>query len=202
MHLTTETAFDLLDGRLDKEEEVFWTGHVKTCDTCADDVLQLRQLQIDLKRQHLINASERDLETALHIFPLAKRQTDSSVRSVVARIVFNSFLQPATAGIRGTSPEPVYQFVLRDEEFDIHIKIWGDEKNRQIRGQLLPRSGTEFVQAAECHLLYKGARLQSTTTDETGEFQFTDVPEGDLNLQVDLPGLTIVGSLNIQDTEH
>jgi hypothetical protein len=28
-----------------------------------------------------------------------------------------------------------------------------------------------------------------------GEFHFTDVPEGDLSLQIDLPNLTVIGSL-------
>jgi len=200
MHLTTETAFDLLDGRLETEQEAFWKSHMKVCDACANEVRQLQQLEIDLKRQHLTSASERDLERAVRIFPLAEQQAETSIRSIVARIVFNSFLEPTTAGTRGASPEPLHHFVLRDEEFDIHIKIFGEGKHRRIHGQLLPVGGKEFCQPAQCHLLHKGARIQSTTTDETGEFHFTEVAEGDLNLQVDLPGLTIVGSLNTQDT--
>jgi hypothetical protein len=118
----------------------------------------------------------------------------TDVRSVVARIVFDSFREPVITGFRG-SVGPARRFILRDEEFDIHIKIWGDENHKEIRGQVLPRSGKEFAQPAQCHLLRKGARFQSTTTSETGEFQFDEVPPGELTLQVDLPGLTIVGSL-------
>jgi hypothetical protein len=117
-------------------------------------------------------------------------------RRIVAKIVFDSFRDPAISGFRGSCPEPVRRFILRDEEYDIHIRIWGDDDHRQIHGQLLPRSGTGFAQPAQCHLLRGGARFQSTSTNETGEFHFEDVPAGDLNLQVDLPGLTIVGSLN------
>jgi len=117
-------------------------------------------------------------------------------RTVVARIIFDSFFEPRVRRVRGGSAGPARQFILRDEEYDIHIKISGDEKCTQIRGQLLPRSGKEFAQPAQCHLLCNGARLQSTTTNETGEFHFDEIPAGDLNLQVDLPGLTIVGSLN------
>src|SRR5262249_156031 len=115
---------------------------------------------------------------------------------VVARIVFDSFRYPAITGFRGSSPEPARRFILRDEEYDIHIKIWGDDDKKEVHGQVLPRSGTQFPQPAQCHLLRKGSRFQSTTTTETGEFHFQDIPAGDLNLQVDLPGLTIVGSLN------
>src|SRR5262249_3733488 len=118
----------------------------------------------------------------------------TDVRSVSARTVFDSFRWPVITGFRG-SVGPARRFILRDEEFDIHIKIWGEESRRQIRGQVLPRSGKDFAQPAQCHLLRQGTRFLSTTTNETGEFYFDEVPAGDLTLQVDLPGLTIVGSL-------
>jgi hypothetical protein len=117
-------------------------------------------------------------------------------RFVVAKIVFDSFRDPGITGLRGSSPESARRFILRDEEYDIHIRIWGDDDRKQIHGQLLPRSGTGFAQPAQCHLLRNGVRFRSTSTNDTGEFHFEDVPEGDLNLQADLPGLTIVGSLN------
>jgi len=44
--------------------------------------------------------------------------------------------------------------------------------------------------------LRNGEELQAATADTLGEFNFTDVPEGDLNLQVDLPYLTIIGALS------
>lgn len=102
--------------------------------------------------------------------------------------------------IRGHSGDSGRQLVLRDDEFDIHIKIWTDETGRRIHGQLLPRGGKEFAQPVQCHLLHGGARFQSTRTDETGEFNFNEVPEVGLTLQVDLPDVTIVGSLDIPQT--
>lgn len=152
-----------------------------------------------MQRQHCAGASERDLQSARRIFPSIELQSRPRFWPVKAKAVFNGFLQSAIAGIRGASPEPVRQFILRDEEFDIHIKISGHEDCRCIHGQLLPRDGKEFPPPARCHLLRNGVRIQSTGTDETGEFQFDEVPEGGLYLQVDLTGLTIVGSLNTQD---
>ena len=88
---------------------------------------------------------------------------------------------------------------MRAEEFDIHIKIWGELNHKQMLGQLLPRSGDDFVHSARFHLLRNGERLESTAVDETGEFHFTDVPEGDLSLQIDLPNLTVIGALNVRE---
>jgi hypothetical protein len=135
--------------------------------------------------------------------PLDKDQQVFRERHKLCKICAKDVLQlagPAMAGVRAGRPGKARHLVLRDEEFDIHIKIWGDENRRKIRGQLLPRSGSQFVEPAQCHLLRHGARFQSTTTDETGEFHFSGVPEGDLTLQIDLPDLTIVGSLNVEDT--
>ena len=85
----------------------------------------------------------------------------------------------------------------RAEEFDIHLKIWGDQNHRQLMGQLLPRKVMGFASAARFHLMRNGERLESTGTDEMGEFHFTDLPEGALSLQIDLPNLTVIGSLNV-----
>jgi hypothetical protein len=102
------------------------------------------------------------------------------------------------AGVRG-STQSARQLVMRAEEFDIHIKIWGDGEQKRMLGQLLPRSGMLFGRTARFHLLRNGERIESTTTDEMGEFQFPAVPEGDLSLQIDLPNLTVIGALNVED---
>jgi len=89
---------------------------------------------------------------------------------------------------------------MRAEEFDIHIKIWGERERRQLLGQLLPRSGKDFVHTARFHLLRNGERIETTEVDDVGEFHFTNIPEGDLSIQMDLPHLTMIGALNVRET--
>lgn len=194
MHLNSETALDFVEGRLQTDQIVFWTQHISTCAACTQDVANWRKLGTGLKRSHLVSAPNQDLEKALHIFPSASADRPKQ-RSVLASIVFDSFQQPAFAGARGAAAQ-TRQLVLRAEEFDIHVKIWGEHDHRQLLGQVLSRSGHEFVGAARFHLLRNGERLESTAVDEVGEFHFTDVPEGDLSLQIDLPNLTVIGALN------
>ena len=119
------------------------------------------------------------------------------MRSVLASIVFDSFLQPAFSGARGVA-SAARQLVMHAEEFDIHVKIWGDDNHRQMLGQLLPRSREDFVQRARFHLLRNGERIETTAVDDMGEFHFIDVPEGNLSLQIDLPNLTVIGALNVK----
>jgi hypothetical protein len=196
MHLNAEAALDYIESRLDQEQIAFWERHIETCIECAENIRQWRQLRMDLKRTHLVSAPKQDVEQAFHVFR-PQRAAGATIRSIVAAVVFDSFLQPAFAGARGSSDSR--QLVMRAEEFDIHVKIWGEDDHKQMLGQVLPRNGKDFVRFARFHLLRNGERLESTSTDETGEFHFTDVPDGDLSLQVDLPNLTVIGALNVQE---
>jgi hypothetical protein len=198
MHLSSETALDFIGGRMAKDEESFWQRHLETCNQCTEDVGLWRQLETDLKRSHLKSISYEVLNKVTGFFPYRRDESHSSLRSVIATLIFDSFRQPALAGARGSAAS-ARQLVMRAEEFDIHIKVWGDPDSRQILGQLLPRNGQNFLRVARFHLLRNGERVESTAVDEIGEFHFTDVPEGDLSLQIDLPNLTVIGALNIRE---
>lgn len=197
MHLSSEIALDLVERRLDPDQSRFWQKHLEVCNECTQEVGRWRELRTDLERAHLESAPGRELQKAMHIYPQKPGGGGSRVRSVLASLVFDSFMQPAFAGARGTTAA-ARQLVMRAEEFDIHLKIWGEDDRRQMLGQLLPRGGEDFVQTARFHLLKNGERIESTTVDEVGEFHFSDVPDGNLSLQIDLPNLTVIGALNIR----
>jgi hypothetical protein len=96
-----------------------------------------------------------------------------------AQILFDTYAQSRSAGFRGRPALRARQFVLRDQDFDIHIKISRNEAFGEIYGQLLSRGDQSFSSAAQCHLLHNGVRFESTTTDEIGEFHFSRIPEGE-----------------------
>ena len=151
-----------------------------------------------MERSHLESAPDQELQKAMHIYRRKPDGGSSRVRSVLASLVFDSFMQPASAGARGTTAA-ARQLVMRAEEFDIHVKIWGEDDHRQMLGQLLSRTGQDFIQTARFHLLRNGERVESTTADEVGEFHFTEVPDGNLSLEIDLPNLTVIGALDIKE---
>ncbi|HYR91583.1 MAG TPA: hypothetical protein VE422_46445 [Terriglobia bacterium] len=199
MHLRTETALDLLDGRMEQGEETFWKDHLQSCKGCKGELSVWQQLGTDMKRFHLMSAPDEDVKKAIHIFSRQSERVQATLRHLIATIMIDSFREPAFAGSRGAAGT-ARQLVLRAEEFDIHIKIWGEREHRQMLGQLLPR-GETFVRVARFHLLRNGERLETTGVDDVGEFHFTEVPEGDLSLQIDLPNLTVIGALNVKEVQ-
>jgi hypothetical protein len=120
---------------------------------------------------------------------------ESAAKPATASTLFDSHTQPQFAGIRGNTD--ARHLVLRAEGFDIHVKIAGTAPSRQMDGQILARGAPVPVDGARLHLLRDGERLATTVADKLGEFQFHDVPEGLLSLQVDLPNLTVVGALSL-----
>ena len=194
MHLNTETAFDMIDSRLQHPYYQFWTEHLSGCDDCRQELDRCRLLHKQLKRENLKSAPEEDIRRAMNLFPIPQAGRLSAARTVFAVLVFDSFAQPAWMGARGTSD--ARQLVLRAEEFDIHVKIWGGAQRRRMMGQLLPRGGREFGLPARVHLYRNGVKIETSAMDGTGEFRFDEIPDGPLSLQIDLPHTTVIGPLN------
>jgi hypothetical protein len=117
---------------------------------------------------------------------------ESSAKPTIAATFFDS---QTAAGMRGSMD--TRHLVLRSEGFDIHVKILGGSPKKQMTGQILARGVAVPVAGARLHLLRDGERLAITIADKLGEFSFSDVPEGQLSLQIDLPHLTVVGALNL-----
>jgi hypothetical protein len=202
MHMNTETTLDFIEGRLNYDQEDFWRHHLDFCGDCTETLDEWEHFRFALKRTHLKSAPEYVLERAFHILPYQPKESVSTIRRVLASLVFDSFLEPNLAGARGLAAA-ARQLVLHAEGLDIHLQIWGEGDDLQLLGQLLPTTGAAgtFAAPAQLHLLRNGERIESTFVDDLGEFQFTEVPEGDLSLQVGLPHLTVVAPLNVRDSQ-
>jgi hypothetical protein len=193
MHMGVKTALDLVDRRCQPAEVTFWEEHISTCTSCTQDLAEWKTLKRSLKRSHLNNAPARDLDKAYKVFTSAD-ETRPTLKQVLAAVVFDSFQQPAFAGARGGAGA-ARQLIFRADNFDIHIKIWGEQDRRQLLGQMLSRSADVSPEEGHIHLFFQGERLESKSMDDMGEFHFTGIPEGNLSLQIDLPHLTVIGAL-------
>jgi len=195
MHLSSEEALDIIEGRASDDQIRFWRNHVQNCPSCNQQLNDWEGIRSLLKREHLENAPESAIRIAGAILQAPRTEERSGIRQVIASLVYDSFADPALAGARGTAAQ--HQFLLSAMEFDIHIRVWQTGAERRMTGQILSRDKQSDLSGAHLHLLHQGKRFGSTEADAFGEFEFDEVPDGPLYLQIDLPRLTITGALNM-----
>ena len=195
MHLTEEDALNLLEGHAQEEQVTEWTLHMEACGGCREHLDYWKEFFLNLNGSHLENAPEPLILNAETIFQPARPRLPRlrDVRQIVASLVFDSLSQPALAGARGTTV--ARQIVLRAEDFDIHLRISGNP--RRMSGQVLVRGKSEFIAGASLYLTRDGEPCGSAVTDSRGEFEFVSIPEGTLNLQMDLQDVTIDSALDV-----
>jgi len=118
-------------------------------------------------------------------------QTTQATHAV---IVFDSFAEPFS-GARGGSE--ARQVLMQAEEFDIHLKISTNPAQHQIVGQVFARNETEFVSSVRVHLWLNEKPFKTAVSDNFGQFQFDEVPQGEVRLVLEMPQLTVVGGITI-----
>jgi hypothetical protein len=196
MHLTSELALDLIEGRLVSSEIPALMMHIERCGSCARQLTEWRRIHSRLTSPHLKSTPPALLEHAETILG-GMDGKPTTFREIVAAVVFDSLLQPALAGARGATD--ARQIVMRAEELDIHLKISTNPSKQQIIGQLFVRNESQFLDSVRLHLLKDGMPFRSTWSDNFGDFRFNEVPKGVFRLQIDLPELTVVAGITISE---
>jgi hypothetical protein len=201
MHLNPKIALDLAEGTMKQSEKSQLDKHLTTCTECADEVQAWTDLLKTVSRAHLLSAPPEAVLSAKKIFRAKTTwKTRSSLRQIVATVLFDSFAEPAASTVRAEAAhdnQAVRQVVFQAEEYDIYLRLSMFEDHRDLLGQILPRESREFITDASLSLRHHDERIASTAVNELGEFQFCDVPDGMLSLQIDLPNVTIISALSV-----
>jgi hypothetical protein len=203
MHVKSEIVLNLIDGTISSDDRSFWEKHLRSCTECATEYRNWSALLERIKRPHLIAAPADVLAQAKKLFQTEKSmEKRPSLRQIVASIIFDSFAQPALVRVRAQAATyekvALRQVVLQAEEFDIHLRFSLFEDHHDLLGQILPRDSHGFVSNANLYLRNNEERISSASANELGEFQFCDVPNGALSLQIDLPTVTIISTIDIR----
>jgi len=87
------------------------------------------------------------------------------------RLVFDSFLQPSEAGIRGSAS--ARQFLFETDELYVDLRLDPQAERVSLVGQIMDRTrATQAVQGLPIHLQQGLLQLKATNTNQFGEFQF------------------------------
>ena len=103
-----------------------------------------------------------------------------------ARLVFDSFLQPAVAGSRSAQPaEHRLLYESGDVMLDLCLTPQRDSCRIQLMGQILDRANPESqLHCAPVVLQSEGEPIEVATTNALGEFLFDLAPIPDLTLEI------------------
>jgi len=120
-------------------------------------------------------------------FNVIEAAVAAKVRKIVASLVFDTFDEPALAGVRRVGAPP-RQLLFRAGDVDVDVKIESVESNERISlvGQVLSTS-EKFFDNTPVKLESHGMVRYKTMTNFVGEFVFDEVPKDTYHLSVDLP---------------
>jgi hypothetical protein len=203
MHLSSETAINLVEKVAGDDERRFWERHIAKCSECTVEWYDWSSLLNWISRSHLLSAPEDVLASAKKLFNLPRvRRAFPSLKRIRTSVIFDSFAPSSSissVGLRGASAArsaTSRQLVLRAADFDIHIRISTDAEDRyDLLGQILPHVSDVFVKDACLYLRNDEERVGATRVNDFGEFRFSNIPKGLLSLQIDLPHVTVIGAL-------
>lgn len=186
---------DYLDGRLSDNDGGRVEEHLAGgCERCEAD----RNWYSLLKSMKGVPESEPPswvFRRAVRLFE-ARHHSESAPKRLaraVARLVFDSFNQPAVAGARSSGALSRHLlYAVDDYSIDLQIAPKG-ESGADLIGQVLSASepGFDSVAGLTIDLALKGETISSTVTDDIGIFIMSKIDLGEYDLQIDARDMII-----------
>jgi hypothetical protein len=187
-HLAVENLLTYIDGLTPDTDKPTVEQHLTSCGDCSELRFELQGLVAHLQRESSCEPPVEVVQWGVELFqPVIQPASGSRIRKIIAALVFDTFDQPALAGIRRVGAPP-RQLLFRAGDVDVDVKIEAMEANDRITlvGQVLS-SGAKFFDNTPVKLESHGIVRYKTRTNLVGEFSFDEVPKDTYHLSVDLP---------------
>jgi hypothetical protein len=186
-HLTAELIMDYMDGRASENDKTVVETHAAACRDCAELKQELHSLMTQLESDSSFEPPADLLQWGVELFQPVLQAEPSGLRRIFASLIFDTFEQPAFAGVRRVGMPP-RQLLFRAGEVDVDVKVEAMEANDRITlvGQILSGSA-KFCDNIPVKLKTNQMVKFRTKTNLVGEFAFDEVPKDTYHLSVDLP---------------
>jgi hypothetical protein len=187
-HLSVENLMSYVDGQTAPTEKPAIEQHLNSCSECLELRQELQNLVSQLQNDSINEPPSHLVQWGIDLFqPVMQPSSGGRIRKIIAALVFDTFEQPALAGIRRVGAPP-RQLLFRAGDVDVDVKIESLEANDRITlvGQVLS-SGAKFFDNTPVKLESHGIVRYKTRTNIVGEFSFDLVPKDTYHLSVDLP---------------
>jgi hypothetical protein len=178
-HLNEAQSADLARNLTSAVERAAIQDHVNSgCTKCAAELTMWQQVVVFAKEEVRFAPSEDTVRVAKGNFWVKPKEAKST-----ARLVFDSLLQPATAGTRGAVS--ARQFLFETDELYIDLRLDAQAERLSLVGQIMDRSQSkQAVQDLSIHLHKGKLQLADTKTNQFGEFQFEFEASSDLSISI------------------
>jgi len=185
-HVTVENLIDYIESQSSDVEKSTLELHMTACNECEELKQEFQIVIARLREDASFEPPAELLQWGINLFqPVAQPKGASGLRKFIASLVFDTYDQPMTAGVRRVGAPP-RQLLFRAG--DVDVKIESMEANNRITlvGQVLS-SNAKFFDNTPVKLESHGIVRYRTRTNVVGEFSFDEVPKDTYHLSVDLP---------------
>src|SRR5438552_9620196 len=179
-HTSTDNLINYIHGQSSDVEKLTVETHLMSCRKCTEQNQEFRGLISLLQEDSAFEPPTELVQWGVNLFqPIMRPQetTRGGVRKIIASLIFDTFDQPALAGVRRVGVPP-RQLLFRAGDVDVDVKIESMEANDRITlaGQVLSNTA-KFFDNTSVKLEAQGAVRYKTLTNPVGEFTFDEVPK-------------------------
>lgn len=190
-HYSTEEWIDFVNGAASEVRHQEMQKHLDCgCKRCNKTVTFWRNVQSTASQENSFQPPADTVRLVKAAFADAGFEPKSGLKEIVAKVLFDSFRQPAVAGARSAEPQS-RQMLFSANPFQIDVKIEGkpDESLLFVTGQLMDLSKPDSIgRGIPITLSNRRGHTVQTVTNNFGEFYGELENRGDLELTFVGPG--------------
>jgi len=180
-HFSDEAWTDLVRDLTDRATVATMKKHISSgCGKC-ETALQVWQTVLSMARSESAFIPPED------VVRVSKSQFAAAVSTAKQgpRLLFDSNLQPITAGLRGSVSARQFLYETDDYYIDLRLEPRRDSDSACLVGQVLNRTVRDrAAQAVPVRLHSGSSRLAETVTNQFGEFQIEFEASANLSLSI------------------
>jgi hypothetical protein len=186
-HPDPEDFINLIENKADTVELAATSEHLTTCHECQSTFEEFNGLLGILGGDAQYEPPSELLKWGVGLFQPVIQPVESKAAKVlrIAKLVFDSFEQPAMAGVRSGGSVP-RQLLFRAGDVDVDVRIESSDDRVSLSGQILSESDI-FSEHTPVWLESHGLVRYQTRTNPVGEFSFEEVPKDTYHLSLELP---------------
>jgi hypothetical protein len=205
-HFVEEEWADFLNQLVSKEQANNMQSHLDLkCKSCTAEFAIWQKVYAAAQRESQYEAPEWAVRYVQNAFAIAATKTEEAERAFqIPRLVFDSFLQPALAGVRsgGTA---LRQLRYRADNIGLELRLEPEKGSERVNitGQVSRIAGQgEGLSGINILVTSTGGKISETCTNRFGEFQLSFTPERDSRFTFAIDGKALSIPLDITETRH